>query len=207
MTDERTRPTGEGLPPVTQVGWEAVTVKGPYRATLSPEDLEEVNHWRAVLMPYLSTYNKMCSTRKTLYVQLDGLDRLADVLQLGDPDDLARDLHEKIMRAVMVHRHACAHNLMTFKSLVPSLPRSREQDLSMLHTQTPHGTAVKVPHDGAYHNAVLGSYSGMHARDVARFVFKVPAVRWDKLDYVLETFHTPPRVTVEERRLGATSAA
>jgi hypothetical protein len=206
MTDERTRPTGEGLPPVTQVGWDvhmtwdAVTVRGPYRATLSPKNFDELNHWRAVLMPYLSNYNKTCSTDTTLYLRFYGLDRLADVLQLGDPNDLARDLHEKTMHAVMLNRFSCAHNLMTFKSLVPSLPRSREQDLSMLHTQTPHGTAVKVKHDGAYHNAVLNSYSGMHARDVARFASRVPAVRWDKIDYVLDTCHLRPSMTVEERR-------
>ncbi len=205
MFDEHMRPARGADPPEAilrfdiTMTWDEVTLRTPFHVLVSPRGEVEAAHLRWKTFPYMSHEDS-----PNMRLIFDDLKRCVETLKLvGDYeglDGIERRLQERVLPFVRAHRSRGAHNLMTFKSLVPDLPRGQEQELSMLHTQMPYGTYIRVQHDGMYHNAVINSYSGMHARDVARFVSKVPAVRWDKLDYVLDSCHLRPSMTVEERR-------
>lgn len=94
-----------------------------------------------------------------------------------------------VLTQEMDMRCRCAQGVMHLKSLIPSLPRDVEQDLSIYHVDSDDRLllCVETPHDGMIYQVSLSGFV-----DVTQFLSRVPAVRWDELDFILETFHVPP---------------
>lgn len=94
-----------------------------------------------------------------------------------------------VLTQEMAMRCRCAQGVMHLRSLIPSLPKDQDQDLSVYHVDSDDRLllCVETPHDGMIYQVSLGEPMG-----VTQFLSHVPAIRWDALDLILETFHVPP---------------
>lgn len=177
--------------------WDAVIVESPYRIHLFNLSEADLSRWGEAFLPYIEPRN---TSRSSLYLKVDDLDRCREILRLfngHDTPDLQQRVVDQTLCDTMLDRFSCASNLLRLKSLIPPLPRDVDQDITIHHLDLLHMISVKVVHEGvARYVPINGSDSKIRASDVAYFTSKIPAARWDRLDYVLETFHMAPTVTL-----------
>ncbi len=177
--------------------WDAVIIESPYKIHIFNLSEADLSRWRAVFLPYIEPRN---ASRSTLHLKVVDLDRCREILRLfsgHDTPDLQQRVVDQTLRDTMLDRFSCASNLMHLRSLVPPLPRDVDQDIIVHHLDLLHMVSVRVVHGGVTHHVPINSSNWkIRASEVATFASRVSAVRWDKIDYVLETFHMAPTITM-----------
>lgn len=183
---------------VADLTWDSMTL-GRTSVVLSFDNLKSTIRWHWKLTSWglkgqTVSLNNGGSQRAGPAILVEGdfdstklMRRVREELGVGGSSSSYDPSH--VLTQEMAMRCRCAQGVMYLNSLIPTLPRDVEQDLSIYHVDSDDRLllCVETPHDGMIYQVSLSGFV-----DVTQFLTRVPAVRWDKLDFILETFHVPP---------------
>lgn len=171
--------------------WNLVILRAPYLSTVSFTNEEATTRCRNVIQQHARADRAdrvIQIGHLTMKFESWSLDEYVNILRVAevhhDSQALKQHIIDEIQRSVMRDRHTCFQNIMTVRSLIPSLPLDRDQNVFV---EDPEG--VRAICNGLSYRLPLISATG-----IARFRSHVPAVRWDKLYPVLDRCQEPVQV-------------
>lgn len=191
---------GDGLISVTaymtvSTTWATMTFYHPYMTALSFKDEVTAKLWYKSLSKHLDDCNRIeASVIVASRVQGRDHDRVMHIVrrELGlDQHERPPDL-EAIIDEEASLRCRCAQGIIQLKHLIPALPTSQAQPMRLRYAK--YGNIILHVNDDVPISTTLDNSK----QDLDRFTSSISAVRWDKLDDVLQTCHQRPTVVMSD---------